>query len=316
MAPSNNTLLLAVLVLVPAAILAASPRADIPALPTSSVQTHYNETGTSTTSEPAADGCNCVCGLARRTRIVGGEEAKEGEYPWLAALSRRGKFYCGGALISKKHVLTAAHCMYGMTPKDITVTMGVHNRSSSRWAPGRIERKLAKVSVHERFDVSNFNNDIAILELSREVHIDGEGELARTVCLPGAEREYAGQMGTVTGWGRTGERRPVSDVLRKVEVALMSEEDCKKAGYPSTRITDNMICAGFPKGLKDACQGDSGGPLVLGAEDSPSAEVIGIVSWGRGCARPNFPGVYTRVHKFLPWIREQIKDTCLCKPAA
>ncbi|XP_034241784.1 trypsin-like [Thrips palmi] len=302
----------------PAALLAATT-ASVPALPSSSVQVHYNETSTSTTTTPATetvDDCGCVCGLSRRTRIVGGEEAKEAEFPWLAALARRGKFYCGGALITRKHVLTAAHCMYSMSPKDITVTMGAHNRSSSRWAPGRVERKLSKVSVHERFDVSNFNNDIAILELDKEVDIDTEAGLTRTVCLPAGERDYAGLTGTVTGWGRVGERKPTSDVLRKVEVPLMAQEDCHKSGYPSGRITDKMVCAGLPKGLKDACQGDSGGPLVLGSESGPSSEVIGIVSWGRGCARPNFPGVYTRVHKFLPWIHEKLGDTCTCRPAA
>nr|CAI5866442.1 unnamed protein product [Callosobruchus analis] len=94
----------------------------------------------------------------------------------------------------------------------------------------------------------------------------------------------------------------------------MSNKDCRNTNYSSKMISDNMLCAGYPDtGKKDSCQGDSGGPLVTRKRNSSRYEVIGIVSWGNGCARPGYPGVYTRVTQYVDWIKEHSADGCFCE---
>lgn len=130
---------------------------------------------------------------------------------------------------------------------------------------------------------------------------------------PAVVKDFEGTLTVIAGWGRVAESKPVSDVLRSVIVPVWGQEECKSSGYGEKRITDNMMCAGYHNGDKDACQGDSGGPMAMEGATG-SMEVIGVVSWGRGCARPNLPGVYTRIVNYLPWIKEQVGEACYCQP--
>ncbi|PSN57575.1 Suppressor of tumorigenicity 14 protein [Blattella germanica] len=257
-----------------------------PNRPTSTVQLHYNDTSTepvedTTTENYENEDCNCVCGVPnRKQRIVGGHVTKVNEFPWMVALIKRGKFYCAGSLITRRHVLTAAHCADGFNVKDIRAVLGEHDRVS-KTETVTVERKLVSAKVYANFSIFTFNNDIAVLELETPVEF---GPTIRPACLPGdVYKNYTGRIAVVTGWGRTEERKPTSSSLRKVAVPIMSKEECQKAGYAKNRITENMICAG-------------------------------IVSWGRGCARPNYPGIYTRVANYLDWIHQQIGDECFCPP--
>ncbi|KAI5711946.1 hypothetical protein M8J75_004486 [Diaphorina citri] len=256
--------------------------------------------------------CNCACGqVERNQRIVGGNVTKLHEFPWIAALTKKGKFYCGATLIAKRHVLTAAHCIEGVNPKEIKVTLGEHDRLSKNESVPVIIRKVKRAIRHPDFSLSNFNNDIALLEM--ESGVDFEAPQIHPACLPGNnEANYTGKIGIVAGWGRLDERKPTANSLRKVEVPILSEEECKSAGYSASRITNNMLCAGYAEGKRDSCQGDSGGPLQIAVARPGKMEVIGIVSWGRGCARPNYPGVYTRVANYLNWIHAQLGDDCTC----
>ncbi|XP_018896296.2 trypsin [Bemisia tabaci] len=264
-----------------------------------------------TAPAPDSSSCNCVCGVInRRMRIVGGNVTRVNEFPWIAALSRRGKFYCGGTLITNRHILTAAHCIEGIQAKEIKVTLGEHDRQIVNETE-TVVRKVKKTYRHPEFQISNFNNDIAVLEL--ESTVDIAGPHVRTACLPAEDGvNYTGRTAVVAGWGRVDERKPISRVLRKVEVPIISETDCKSAGYSESRITDNMICAGYKEGKRDSCQGDSGGPMQINGTRAGNMEVIGIVSWGRGCARPNYPGVYTRIANYLDWIQEQLGIDKFC----
>uniref|UniRef100_A0A8D9E7P1 Serine proteinase stubble n=1 Tax=Cacopsylla melanoneura TaxID=428564 RepID=A0A8D9E7P1_9HEMI len=264
------------------------------------------------TTNTTMNHCNCACGqVDRKQRIVGGNVTKLHEFPWIAALSKKGRFYCGATLIAKRHVLTAAHCVEGVNPKDIKVTLGEHDRLSKNESVPVIIRKVKRTIPHPDFSLSNFNNDIAVLEL--ESGVDFEAPQIHPACLPeDNDANYIGKNGIVAGWGRLDERKPTSATLRKVEVPILSEEECKNVGYSAQRITKNMMCAGYPEGKRDSCQGDSGGPMQILSPRPGKMEVIGIVSWGRGCARPNYPGVYTRVGNYLNWIHAQLGDDCTC----
>nr|CAD7394583.1 unnamed protein product [Timema cristinae] len=191
--------------------------------------------------------------------------------------------------------------------KEVRVTLGEHDRISKVEAVTE-ERRVKAASFHENFTLMTFNHDIAVLELDSPVDL---GSTIRTACIPQKESEnYTGSVAIVAGWGRVDEKKPTSSTLRKVSVPVMSKTECLKAGYPKSRITENMICAGYSEGKKDACQGDSGGPLHIDGEKG-SLEVIGIVSWGRGCARPNYPGVYTRVANYLSWVEDRLEGECI-----
>ncbi|KAL1123628.1 hypothetical protein AAG570_002704 [Ranatra chinensis] len=255
--------------------------------------------------------CVAVCGgVGRQQRIVGGRRADPHEFPWLVLLSHAGTPYCGGALITSHHVLTAAHCLYGRKMSDIMVTLGEHDRKrdDDGWV---ITRGVAHMAIHNNFSLAKIQNDIGIITMDQPVNIS-TAEIA-TACLPTkAIRDYTGVTGVVAGWGRVGEKSVTAVTLRKVSLPIISQEQCRNMGYPKKRITDTVFCAGHPKGKKDACQGDSGGPIQINGTTPGYMEVIGVVSWGRGCGRPSYPGVYTRVDHYMDWIAEKTAGACLC----
>ncbi|XP_053667771.1 transmembrane protease serine 9-like [Anopheles marshallii] len=249
-----------------------------------------------------------VCGVGGRTnRIVGGAETTAHQFPWLAGLFRQGKLYCGASVVSRNFLVTAAHCVNSFEPSEIRVYLGGHNIAKDYTEL----RRVKQIIDHEDFDIFTFNNDIALLELDKPLRY---GPTIQPACLPdGSIMDFTGSIGVVAGWGRIEEKRAPSKTLRSVEVPIWSQEQCLDAGYGSKKISANMMCAGYHDGQKDACQGDSGGPMhKMGLFGS--MEVIGVVSWGRGCARPNLPGIYTRIVNYLPWIHEKLADECICPP--
>ncbi|XP_065361336.1 venom protease [Calliphora vicina] len=256
--------------------------------------------------------CSCRCGERNdESRIVGGTTTGVSEYPWMARLSYFNRFYCGGTLINDRYVLTAAHCVKGFMWFMIKVTFGEHDRCNDKERP---ETRFVLRAFTQKFSFSNFDNDIALLRLNDRVPITS---FIRPICLPRAEERndlFVGTKGIATGWGTLKEDGKPSCLLQEVEVPVLDNETCvAQTNYTQKMITKNMMCAGYPgKGERDSCQGDSGGPLVRLRPDDKRYEQIGIVSWGNGCARPNYPGVYTRVTKYLDWIVENSKDGCFC----
>ncbi|XP_059482693.1 trypsin-1-like [Neocloeon triangulifer] len=251
--------------------------------------------------------CDCKCGVANsRLRIVGGQETRVNQYPWMAMLSYDGRFYCGGTLINKKYILTAAHCVKGFTANRMKIRLLEHNRDSSS-ETSIVDRSVAKIIHHNKYNPSTFNNDIALLRMDKEVPIKGN---LLPACMPTPGKRFTNEDALVTGWGKTAENRPVSTVLREVTVPIMSNSKCQSY-YGTSQITDNMLCAGFKEGGRDSCQGDSGGPLIV--KNESHYQIAGVVSWGEGCARPNNPGVYARVNRYLTWIKSNTPDACFCK---
>merc|ERR1711973_81221 len=249
----------------------------------------------------------CKCGEAKRvTKIVGGVETEAHEYPWQVGLSGGGsRPFCGGSLISKKHVLTAAHCTEGSG--DMYVLLGDHSLTASE------ERKVkvCKIKDHPKYNSRTVNNDYSVLTLCEEVEFTDK---ISPVCLPSAQgvgAQYEGVNAVVSGWGTLSSGGSSPNTLREVVVKTMSRKKCcaSNTAYSCKKITGSMLCASNPG--KDSCQGDSGGPLVTEGADGRYT-LIGVVSWGYGCAQANAPGVYARVTAALNWVVDGV-DYC---PAA
>lgn len=245
-----------------------------------------------------------------KPQVVGGAEAAPGEYPWQVALvysnapSTNYYFsqFCGGSLINDLWVLTAAHCVEGLTPSQIDVVAGIHDLDDPE--PAHQRRNVVQVIQHEAYNATTYDNDIALLRLELPVAVDGSLDTALVSIKVYGFNALNGANAIVTGWGnRSGSGADYPDRLHEVTVPIISNSECG-SWYDASLgagdlVTANMICAALPAGGKDACQGDSGGPLVIGDEQ------VGIVSWGVGCAEPQRPGVYTRLANYTLWIKNK-----------
>uniref|UniRef100_A0A493SWU5 Transmembrane serine protease 6 n=1 Tax=Anas platyrhynchos platyrhynchos TaxID=8840 RepID=A0A493SWU5_ANAPP len=208
----------------------------------------------------------CDCGLqAPLSRIVGGANSVEGEWPWQASLQVRGRHICGGTLIADRWVVSAAHCFQ--------------------------DERLASPSIWTVYLGKYFQNTSSHTEVS-----------FKPICLPAPSHLFEpGLHCWITGWGALKEGGHISNVLQKVDVQIIQQDICSEAYH--YMISPRMLCAGYRKGKKDACQGDSGGPLAC-EEPSGRWFLAGLVSWGMGCARPNSYGVYTRITQVLGWMNQ------------
>lgn len=242
-------------------------------------------------------------------RIVGGIEAAAHSWPWQVALVRPGSDhfngqFCGGSIISNKYVLTAAHCVGGAVNR-INVLVGAHDLTSS--SEGSKVHTVARVIVHPSY--AGGDNDFALLELAQAITYSNK---VSPVCLPGPNDQPTGLKSYVTGWGSTAQRpgrnadqRNFPTSLRQVDQLIVDQEECKRIyaarGYS---ITAAEICGRAPG--KDSCQGDSGGPFVAQLSAGAPFKLVGVVSWGLGCADSKYPGVYSKTVTVLPWINSYI----------
>ncbi|XP_041830805.1 testisin-like [Melanotaenia boesemani] len=244
-----------------------------------------------------------LCGTTLlNSRIVGGEDAALGSWPWQVSLQRYDSHFCGGSLISKEWVMSAAHCLYGATTKELQVSLGIQNLQGEN--PNEVSRGVATIITHPDYD-NSFNNDIALLQLSSPVEFT---DYIRPVCVAASGSVFNnGTESWVTGWGKIKEEvsLPSPETLQEVKVPVIGNRQCNCL-YGVGTITDNMICAGVLAGGKGPCWGDSGG-LMMSKQGSVWVQ-SGIVSFGRGCAQPNLPGVYARVSRYQSWISSHISS--------
>ncbi|KAK7482293.1 hypothetical protein BaRGS_00026421, partial [Batillaria attramentaria] len=247
----------------------------------------------------------------RFEKIVGGDMAQHGMYPWQVGIQKIYNIYangdklvghwCGGTIINRHWILSAAHCFKTLAKSRVMIKVGDHGQKEDDEGEQKFE--VEELIMHAGYDRDSHDNDIALLKVKSA---DGQGikfnDYTQPACLPAAGTIYtSGLQCHISGWGETGSGYP--NILRAAKVPLQPFSTCMylyKGG-----LTRRMLCAGYLEGGVDTCQGDSGGPLVC--ELNGAYTLLGVTSWGFDCAKPNAPGVYARVTEFISWIEDNIR---------
>jgi len=237
--------------------------------------------------------------------IIGPGKAGKGSFPWMAALLIDGRSFCGGSIISKRHILTAAHCTDGA--RRITVLVGAENIKNKQDP----NRQLFNVSNHEIYQHTNYNpitisHDISILHLSEDIQFNDN---VRPICLPNRfflSENFEGDEVRVSGWGKPRDRAPaISPDLKNTTLSIMTNSKCRRQFRGL--VTGNLICTAT-KWNASPCRGDSGGPLIVKKTLPGSGKEffmqVGIVSFGGGSCERGIPVGFTRVTAFLDYISE------------
>merc|ERR1711962_363386 len=230
-------------------------------------------------------------------RIVGGEAAAD-PIPWQVAIREGNWQFCGGSILDETTIMCAAHCFdKGQSMSGYNIRAGVKDKNGNSGQTIDIKNGV----WNEEMPYVGNNNDFIILKLKYALTFNDD---VGPICLPEPDHapDATGQTCFVSGWGtlESGGNCLPTD-LQWVAVPTVTNDQCSQS-YDG--ITASMICAGLPEGGKDSCQGDSGGPFVC--QDDGKAVLTGVVSFGIGCAWPNYPGVYARVTAVLDWVKENM----------
>ena len=251
-----------------------------------------------------------ICGkqhIVRSSKVVGGNDTYDGEFPWTVSIRRYEHHHCGGVIVGVRWILTAAHCVQSRSPSSFIVRIGEFDLHR----PDHHSRDYAvdKIVIHENYSglikssLSSINGaDIALVKTKRDIIMN---EYAWPVCIA-SEESLSNPEAVVVGWGKSHEKSDsYSERLQKARLPIIENKICRhwfRVAGRDMHINDRIICAGFRDGGRDACHGDSGGPLLTKIDDQWS--VIGVVSTGIGCARPFLPGLYSRVSSYHDWIEK------------
>ncbi|XP_045456506.1 trypsin CFT-1-like [Melitaea cinxia] len=243
------------------------------------------------------------------TRIIGGNVTTVEKYPFAVQILYMSQLCCGGSLITMWHVLTAAHCFFNQYGQLINPALVSARIGSSYANRGGTVHQVSQIVVHDSYNTPIRDNDVAVMTLASSVRLSSSVALA---VLPIQDSEVPDNEPVVLiGWGRTNASvAQGSESLKEVEVYSIPRDTCRvryeflesysNQPFP---VTENMICVGILNvGGKDACQGDSGGPVLH------RGVVVGITSWGWGCAEAQFPGVNTRVSSYTSWINSTVRE--------
>lgn len=256
-----------------------------------------------------SSGENCRCGWKKPMRIVGGENTGLHEFPMMAGIvdSRLSQVYCGGTIISVKHVLSAAHCVMNRDPSFMGVLIGDHDISTGRDTNSTLF-KVARYVMHPSFvsTVRNSPYDISIITIMGQIRFTNE---IGPACLPfqHSRDSFSGAVVDILGWGTTEFGGGISNILQKAKVSVINLSKCRET-FPN--VLDNQMCT-FATG-RDACQFDSGGPALWQNPSTGRLVSVGIISYGIACGTRN-PSVNTRVGAFMDWILSVTQGTVYCR---
>uniref|UniRef100_A0A0A9WLD9 Plasma kallikrein n=1 Tax=Lygus hesperus TaxID=30085 RepID=A0A0A9WLD9_LYGHE len=234
-----------------------------------------------------------------------------GEVPWMVRILADGRFVCGGTLIGKQSVLTAAHCLTNSTVKDWSVEVGEWNASSQIEPNPTQKQKAATVVIHKDFNILNSANNIALIFVNNPFILS---ETVGLMCLADTVDMIKPSSCFAAGWGKDGQGRKYeySPILRKVNLPVLSNDDCQKK-LRTTSLGDrfelmpSFVCAGGVD-ERDTCQGDGGGPLYCQMNNEPNRFALyGIIAWGMGCGESN-PTVFTSVPHYIGWITRALEN--------
>ncbi|XP_063285650.1 serine protease 27-like [Pelobates fuscus] len=249
-------------------------------------------------------------------RIVGGTDAKKGKWPWQVSFHFQGEHLCGGTVLTNSWVMMAAHCFtVSDNSPSYRIYLGAYQLTNLQ-DPNVVSRGLKQIIIHPNFKYEGSSGDIALVELERPVQYTN---YILPVCLPSPSVNLPeGTSCWATGWGDSNYGVSLEDpqTLQEVELALIYRQTCESMyqsslGYSPVfhLIEDDMICAGYKEGQKDACQGDSGGPLVCNVNNIWLQ--VGVINWGVSCAMPNSPGVNARVKMYIDWIKSYVPSVSI-----
>lgn len=248
--------------------------------------------------------CNCGTRPYKLNRIVGGQNADMGEWPWQVSLHFKTYGHaCGASILTNGWLLSAAHCFVSSSQENLIAANWIsYSGMQDQYKYDGVQRRsIQQIIPHPDYNQMTFDYDIALLELSEPLEF---ANTIQPICLPSSSHVFpAGMSCWVTGWGAMREGAGAARLLQKASVKIINDTVCNQV--TEGQVTSRMMCSGFLAGGVDACQGDSGGPLAC-FEESGKWFQAGIVSWGEGCARRMKPGVYSRVTKLREWIRKEI----------
>jgi len=235
-------------------------------------------------------------------RIIGGTQATPHEFPMIVSLKYMGSHRCGGGIITPSHILTAAHCVDGISASGLEVWAGAHNQAIQEPDTQRIPAE--NFIMHPAWNPNTIDGDVAIITLSRPI---AEHDKVGTIRIPAQGHEPSGAVKNI-GWGLTSNGGSVSNVLMKVDIALKTRQECQSIYQFINPITMGMVCAGGTTNA-GSCNGDSGSPLLCGPETS--RYVCGVVSWGIGgqCGAPQYPSVFANPAHYSNWIVQNAPGT-------